>query len=61
MDDFSLIPHSGKWKERNHVIVEDTAFSHLRLKSSFVSSLTSWAGTSNMEEGPFVNLLCFLG
>ena len=32
------------WKERNKIVFEDATFSHGRLKLSFISSLTSWAG-----------------
>ena len=32
------------WKERNRVVFDNDSFSPTRLKHSFITSLTSWAG-----------------
>ena len=49
------------WKERNRVILEDLPFSHSRLKNSFVSTLSSWAGILGVGEDTFVRIfLCIL-
>ena len=49
------------WKERNRVMFDNLNFSSHRIKHSFISSITSWAGHLNEGEYPLVNLLmCIL-
>ena len=49
------------WKERNRVTFDNLNFSLDRIKYSFISSITSWAGHLNEGEYPLVNLLmCIL-
>ena len=49
------------WKERNRVVFYDTPFSVDRLKLSFISSLSFWAGLIANEDFSFVRiLLCIL-
>ena len=49
------------WKERNRVVFYDTPFSVDRLKLSFISTLSSWAGLIANDDFSFVRiLLCIL-
>ena len=49
------------WKERNKVVFYDTPFLVDRLKLSFISSLSSWAGLIANEDFSFGRiLLCIL-
>ena len=49
------------WKERNRVTFDNLNFSSYRIKHSFISSITSWAGHLNEGKYPLVNLLmCIL-
>ena len=43
------------WKERNRVTFDNLNFSSHRIKHSFISSITSWAGHLNEGEYPLVN------
>ena len=49
------------WKERNKIVFEDETFCLNRLKLSFLSTLTSWAGNFVYEDCSFLRiLLCIL-
>lgn len=37
------------WKDRNQVVIKDMLFSSTRLKISFISTLVSWAGTTELR------------
>ena len=43
------------WKERNRVTFDNLNFSSHRIKHSFISSITPWAGHLNEGEYPLVN------
>ena len=45
------------WKERNRIVFDNVTFSFPRIKSSFVSMLTSWTGFIEVEEGSLVKIL----
>ena len=49
------------WKERNRVVFDNDNFSLDRLKNSFITFLTSWAGLIYEGEYSIINLLmCIL-
>ena len=48
------------WKERNHIVFDNVTFSFNRLKSSFVSMLTSWVGFIEVEENSLVRILLYI-
>ena len=49
------------WKERNRIVFDDLPFSYTRLKNSFISSFSIWAGLLDLGEDSFVRiLLCIL-
>ena len=45
------------WKERNRATFDNLNSSLDRIKRSFISSITSWAGRLNDEEYPLVNFV----
>ena len=49
------------WNERNRIVYEDETFCLNRMKLSFISTLTSWAGNFVYEDRSFLRIiLCIL-
>ena len=46
------------WKERNRIVFEHLPLSYTRLKNSFISSFSIWAGLLDLGEDSFVKIFC---